>query len=479
MSYNATENSASRRIATLLDEGSFVEIGGAVTARSTTFNLQEKAAPSDGVITGYGVIDGNLVYVYSQDADVLGGALGEMHAKKIARIYDMAMKMGAPVIGLIDCAGLRLQEATDALEAFGSLYHKQALASGVIPQVTAIFGMCGGGLAVVPGLTDFTFMEAKDGKLFVNSPNALEGNEISKCNTASAEYQSKTAGLVDGIGAEAEILGQIRDLVCMLPANNEDDMSYEECTDDLNRICADIANASEDTAIALAQIADNQILVETKKDYAKEMVTGFIRLNGMTVGVVANRSKVYNAEAEVEAEFDSVLTVDGCKKAADFVNFCDAFSIPVLTLTNVTGFAATVESEKNMASAVAKLTYAFANATVPKVNVIVGKAFGSAYVSMNSKSIGADLVYAWPTAEIGMMDAKLAAQIMYADADAETLNEKAAEYKELQSSPNSAAARGYVDAIIEPADTRKYVIGAFEMLFTKREDRPAKKHGTV
>ena len=468
MSYNATENSASRRIATLLDEGSFVEIGGAVTARSTTFNLQEKAAPSDGVITGYGVIDGNLVYVYSQDADVLGGALGEMHAKKIARIYDMAMKMGAPVIGLIDCAGLRLQEATDALEAFGSLYHKQALASGVIPQVTAIFGMCGGGLAVVPGLTDFTFMEAKDGKLFVNSPNALEGNEISKCNTASAEYQSKTAGLVDGIGAEAEILGQIRDLVCMLPANNEDDMSYEECTDDLNRICADIANASEDTAIALAQIADNQILVETKKDYAKEMV-----------GVVANRSKVYNAEAEVEAEFDSVLTVDGCKKATDFVNFCDAFSIPVLTLTNVTGFAATVESEKNMASAVAKLTYAFANATVPKVNVIVGKAFGSAYVSMNSKSIGADLVYAWPTAEIGMMDAKLAAQIMYADADAETLNEKAAEYKELQSSPNSAAARGYVDAIIEPADTRKYVIGAFEMLFTKREDRPAKKHGTV
>lgn len=479
MSYNATENSASRRIATLLDEGSFVEIGGAVTARSTTFNLQEKAAPSDGVITGYGVIDGNLVYVYSQDADVLGGALGEMHAKKIARIYDMAMKMGAPVIGLIDCAGLRLQEATDALEAFGSLYHKQALASGVIPQVTAIFGMCGGGLAVVPGLTDFTFMEAKDGKLFVNSPNALEGNEISKCNTASADYQSKTAGLVDGIGAEAEILGQIRDLVCMLPANNEDDMSYEECTDDLNRICADIANASEDTAIALAQIADNQILVETKKDYAKEMITGFIRLNGMTVGVVANRSKVYNAEAEVEAEFDSVLTVDGCKKATDFVNFCDAFSIPVLTLTNVTGFAATVESEKNMASAVAKLTYAFANATVPKVNVIVGKAFGSAYVSMNSKSIGADLVYAWPTAEIGMMDAKLAAQIMYADADAETLNEKAAEYKELQSSPNSAAARGYVDAIIEPADTRKYVIGAFEMLFTKREDRPAKKHGTV
>lgn len=479
MSYNATENSASRRIAMLLDEGSFVEIGGAVTARSTDFNLQTKDTPADGVITGYGVIDGNLVYVYSQDATVLKGSIGEMHAKKIANIYDMAMKMGAPVIGLVDCAGLRLQEATDALEAFGSLYFKQSMASGVIPQITAVFGMCGGGLAVVPGLTDFTFMESKEGKLFVNSPNALEGNIVSKCDTSSAEYQSKTAGLVDGVGEEAEILGQIRALIGMIPANNEDDMSYEECMDDLNRVCADIVNAAEDTAIALAMISDSNVFFETKKEYAKDMVTGFIRLNGMTVGAVANRSKVYDAEGNVSAEFDQALSVDGCKKAIDFVNFCDAFSIPVLTMTNVTGFKATIESEKNMARAVARLTYTFANATVPKVNVIVGKAYGSAYVAMNSKSIGADLVYAWPNAEIGMMDASLAAKIMYADADADTLKEKAAEYRELQSSPVSAARRGYVDAIIEPADTRKYVIGAFEMLFTKREDRPDKKHGTV
>ena len=479
MSYNATGNSASRRIATLLDEGSFVEIGGAVTARSTDFNMQEKAAPSDGVITGYGVIDGNLVYVYSQDADVLGGAIGEMHAKKIARIYDMAMKMGAPVIGLIDCAGLRLQEATDALEAFGSLYQKQALASGVIPQVTAIFGMCGGGLAIVPGLADFTFMEEKDGKLFVNSPNALEGNEISRCNTASAAYQSKTAGLVDGIGTEAEILGQIRSLVCMIPANYEDDMSYEECTDDLNRVCADIANASEDTAIALAQIADNGVLVETKKDYAKEMVTGFIRLNGATVGAVANRSEVYDAEGKKTETFDGSISARGARKAADFVKFCDAFDIPVLTLTNATGFMATLCSEKMMAKSVGELVAAFADATVPKVNVIIGKAYGTAYVAMNSKSIGADLVYAWDNAEIGMMDASLAAKIMYADADAAELNEKAAQYRELQNGVASAAARGYVDTVISPADTRKYVIGAFEMLFTKREDRPSKKHGTV
>ena len=478
MSYKATENPAGRRISMMLDEGSFVEIGGAVTARSTDFNMQAKETPADGVITGYGVIDGNLVYVYSQDASVLKGAIGEMHAKKIVNIYNMAMKMGAPVIGLIDCAGLRLQEATDALEAFGSLYYNQAMASGVIPQVTAIFGMCGGGLAVVPGLTDFTFMESKNSKLFVNSPNALEGNNTSKCNTAGADFQSKEAGLVDGIGTEEEILAQIRSLICMIPANNEDDALYDECPDDLNRTCPDIADAYEDAGIVLASISDGNVFFETKKEYAKEMVTGFIRLNGMTVGAVANRSKIYDAEGNAEA-FDSVLTVNGCKKAADFVRFCDAFSIPVLTLTNVTGFEATMAAEKDMARTVAKLTYAFADATVPKVNVIIGKAYGSAYVAMNSKSIGADMVYAWPDSEIGMMDSALAAKIMYADADAKTQREQAAAYKELQSSPVSAARRGYVDAIIEPADTRKYVIGAFEMLFTKREDRPDKKHGTV
>ena len=474
----ATENAASMRINGLLDAGSFVEIGGAVTARTTDFNMQEKDTPADGVITGYGVIDGNLVYVYSQDASVLNGAIGEMHAKKIANIYDMAMKMGAPVIGLIDCAGLRLQEATDALEGFGKLYQKQAFASGVIPQITAIFGTCGGGLSVVPALTDFTFMEETKAKLFLNSPNALPGNDMSKCDTSKAAYQS-TNGLVDAVGTEEDILSEIRMLITILPCNNEEDASYDECLDDLNRVCEGIENAVEDTAIALATISDDNLFVETKREFAKDMVTGFIRLNGMTVGAVANRSKVYNEEAEVVAEFDGSLSADGAAKAAEFVEFCDAFNIPVLTLTNVAGFKASVYEEKHLAKAAAKLTYAFANATVPKVNVIIGKAFGSAYVTMNSKSTGADMVYAWPTAEIGMMDASLAAKIMYAGADAETLKEKAAEYKALQSSPLSAARRGYVDTIINPADTRKYVIGAFEMLFTKREDRPAKKHGTV
>lgn len=425
------------------------------------------------------MINGNLVYVYSQDASVLNGSVGEMHARKITNLYDLAMKTGAPVIGLIDSAGLRLQEATDALNAFGEIYLKQTLASGVIPQITAIFGSCGGGLALIPTLTDFTFMESSKAKLFVNSPNALDGNNISKCDSSSAEFQSSESGIVDVVADEAVIYAKVRELVSMLPANNEDDAAYEECTDDLNRVCADLANCVGDTSIALSTIADNNVFFEVKENYAKDMVTGFVKLNGMTVGCVANRTEVYSAEGEVTDKYDAVLSVNGCEKAADFINFCDAFDIPVLSLTNVRGYEATVCAEKHIAKAVAKLTYAFANATVPKVNVVIGKALGSAYVAMNSKAIGADLTIAWPDAQIGSMDADLAAKIMYEGQGAEVIKEKAAEYAALQTSAAGAAKRGYVDQIIDAADTRKYVIGAFEMLFTKREDRPSKKHGTV
>lgn len=475
----SNSSQASQRIAALLDDNSFVEIGAAVTARATDFNLKQTETPSDGVITGYGVIDGNLVYVYSQDASVLNGTVGEMHAKKIANLYDLALKMGAPVIGLIDSAGLRLQEATDALNAFGEIYMKQTLASGVIPQITAIFGACGGGLAMIPTLTDFTFMEGTKAKLFVNSPNALDGNYTEKCDTAAAAFQSAEAGIVDVVADEAEILTQIRTLVSMLPGNNEDDASYVECTDDLNRASAELANCVGDTSIALSVIADDNLFFETKADYAKDMVTGFIKLNGMTVGAVANRTEVCDEEGKVAEKFDAVLTAKGCEKAADFITFCDAFNIPVLSLTNVKGFEATVCSEKKIAKAVAKLTYAFANATVPKVNVVIGQAMGSAYVAMNSKAIGADITMAWPTAQIGAMDAKTAAQIMYDGQGSDVIAEKAKEYADAQTSAAGAAKRGYVDQIVEAADTRKYVIGAFEMLFTKRDDRPAKKHGTV
>ena len=475
----STTTQASQRIGALLDENSFVEIGAQITARATDFNLKQTDTPSDGVITGYGVINGNLVYVYSQDASVLNGSVGEMHAKKIANLYDLALKTGAPVIGLIESAGLRLQEATDALNGFGEIYKKQVISSGIIPQITAIFGSCGGGLALIPTLTDFTFMEEKKAKLFVNAPNALDGNEISKCDTSAAAFQSEEAGIVDVVADEASILAKIRELVCLLPANNEDDMSFEECTDDLNRACAEIAGCVGDTSIALSQIADDGAVFEVKGNFAKEMVTALIKLNGVTVGAVANRSEVYGEDGNVTDKFDAVLTPAGCDKAADFVNFCDAFNIPVLTLTNVKGFKADKCAEKKIAKAAAKLTYAFANATVPKVNVIIGQAFGSAYVAMNSKAIGADITMAWPDAQIGTMDAKLAAKIICDGQGADAIDACAKEYAALQTSASGAAKRGYVDQIIEPAATRKYVIGAFEMLFTKREDRPAKKHGTV
>ena len=475
----STTSKASQRITALLDDNSFVEIGGLVTARATDFNMKPNETPSDGCITGYGVIDGNLVYVYSQDAAVMNGTIGEMHAKKIANLYDLAMKTGAPVIGLIDSAGLRLQEATDALAAFGEIYFKQTLASGVIPQITAIFGTCGGGLGLFPTLTDFTFMEEKNAKLFVNAPNALDGNVITKCDSSSAVFQSKESGIVDVVADEASILSQVRELIGFLPANSEDNLNFDECTDDLNRASAELANCVGDTSIALSILADNNRFFEIKADYARNMVTGFIKLNGVTVGAVANRCEICDEEGKVSEKLDAVLTKQGCEKAADFVNFCDAFGIPVLTLTNVKGYEATLCSEKGIAKAAAKLTYAFANATVPKVNVIIGKAYGTAYVVMNSKAIGADITMAWPDAQIGTMDSKLAAKIMYDGQGADVINEKAAEYQALALNVTSAAKRGYVDQIVDAADTRKYVIGAFEMLFTKSEGRPAKKHGTV
>ena len=472
---NKLSLSASDRIASLLDDSSFVEVGAYVTARSTDFNMQENDTPKDGVITGYGVINGKLVYVYSQDAKVLGGAIGEMHAKKIAKIYDMAMKVGAPVVGLIDCAGLRLQEATDAMNAFGELYLKQTMASGVIPQITAIFGTCGGGAALIPTLTDFTFMTSEGSKLFVNSPNALDGNNQTKLDTASAEYLSNNTSLVDAVCEDdMAVLSEIRTLIDMLPSNNQND-ELGECSDDLNRIIPNLDGFANDARAALQNIADNNVFFEVKKDYAKDMVIGLIKLNGETVGCVANQV----------ADGGDMISACGATLAADFVNFCDAFEIPVLTLVNAKGFVATIENEKYIANAMAKLTYAFANATVPKVTVVMGDAFGTAYTIMNSKAIGADMVYAWPSAKIGTMDPEMAVKIMYEKeiAAAEDKVAAVAEYKksyvELQSSALAAAKRGYIDDIIEPDATRKRVIAAFDMLYTKNEDRPYKKHGAV
>ncbi len=470
--------SAKDRIASLVDENSFVELGAGITKRSTDFNMQEKSVPADGVITGYGLIQNNPVYVYSQDASALNGTIGEMHAKKIAHIYELAMKTGVPVIGLIDCAGMRLQESTDALAGFGQIYKMKAKASGVIPQISAIFGNCGGGVAVMAAMSDFTFMEQNNGKLFVNSPNTLEGNYTDKLDTASADFQ-KTASVVDVIcDGEAEVFENVRNLVSILPENNNEIGGMEECLDDLNRLVPDFAAEVKDPAAALEDLGDNNFFLELKKDFAKEMVTGFISLDGMTVGCVANRTAVYGEDGSEQESFEARLTSDGCDKAASFIKTCDAFNIPVLTLTNVEGFATTVEEEKTIASKAAALTAAFAEADVPKVNLITGNAYGSAYITMNSKHIGADMVFALPDAKIGMMDAQVAAKIMYADDKDADLAAKAAEFA-AQSGTEAAAARGYIDSIISPEAARKQLIFAFELLFTKSEYPIGKKHGTI
>ncbi len=468
--------SAMKRIEALLDDKSFVEIGALVNARSTDFNMTNMDTPADGVITGYGTIYGSLVYVFSQDSSVLNGSIGEMHAKKIIYLYELALKMGAPIVGMIDCAGLRLQEATDSLNAFGEIYLKQVLASGVVPQINAIFGTSGGGLATMAALTDFTFMEESTAKLFVNSPNAIQGNYTAKMDTSSCDYQATQAGTVDFTGNELDIIQEMRTLIQILPSNNEDEI-ITECTDDLNRNCSNLQAYKEDSASVLSLISDNNFFMETKKDYARDMVTGFIKLNGSTIGAFGNRAKVFE-DGKVTCEFEKKLTPEGCIKAAEFVEFCDAFNIPVLSLTNISGYIATEASEKTMAKATAKLVYAIANASVPKVNVIMEEAFGSSYIAMNSKAIGADVTYAWSNASIGMMDPAKAALIMY-EKTPDLIEEKTAEYNTLQTSAISAAKRGYIDSIIEAEDTRKYVVGSFEMLYSKKVSTVSKKHGTV
>ena len=408
----------------------------------------------------------------------MNGSIGEMHAKKIAHVYELAVKTGVPVIGLIDCAGMRLQESTDALAGFGQIYKMKAKASGIVPQISAVFGNCGGGVAVMTAMSDFTFMEAQNGKLFVSSPNTLEGNYTDKLDTASADFQ-KAASNVDVIlEGETEVLNAIRELVSILPENNNDTAGSDECMDDLNRLVPDFAAEAADAALALEDMSDNNFFLELKAGYAKEMVTGFVCFDGMTVGAIANRTAVFDENGKEVEKFDGRLTTAGCEKAADFVKKCDAFNIPVLTLTNVEGYATSVEEETTIATAAAKLTAAFVEADVPKVNLIVGKAYGSAYITMNSKHIGADMVFALPTAQIGMMDANVAAKIMYADDKDVNLSEKASEFA-AQSGTEAAAARGYIDSVIEPEAARKQVLYAFEMLFTKSEYPIGKKHGTI
>lgn len=469
------------RVNSLLDENSFVEIGAFVTQRATNFNLDAKELPADGVVTGYGTIEGRLVYVYSQDATVLGGAIGEMHAKKIVSIYDLALKMGAPVIGLLDSAGLRLQEATDALDAFGQIYVKQAQASGVIPQITAVLGNCGGGTSIMTSFSDFTFMTSKNSKLYVNSPNTFSDSDGGVDKLTSAEFNASTTGLVDVVcDNDACVVACIRELIEVLPSNNKEEAPFANVTDDLNRLAQELTSFVSEGANGLAivtAIADDNKLVEIKKEFGKQVVTAFANLNGISVGLIASQS---------DSEDEGRLTTDALNKVTEFVSFCDAFGIPLVTVSDIVGYAAGVaEEKKGLAKAAAKMTHAFITATVPKINVLVKRGFGSAYVSFNSKHVGADVVLAWPTAEIAMMDAKNAVKIIYASeiANAEVagdvIAQKTAEFEANQASAYAAASRGYVDDIIEPAATRKRVIVALEMLYSKSVAGVDRKHSTI
>ena len=436
------------RINALLDAGSFVEIGAHVAARYSAAG----EVNGDGVVTGYGTIDGALVYVYAQDPSYLGGSIGEMHAKKISKLYNLAVDMKAPVIAIVDCAGVRLNEGNDSLFSFGCMFRHQAKASGIVPQITAVFGTCGGGMAVAAAMSDFVFME-KDSKLFLNSPNAVEGNYEGKCDTASAAFQSEKTGIADFTGTADEINAAIRELVGMIPHSNVDDFSFFECDDDLNRAVAGIESLKCKVEM-IRQIADNGKFLEIKADNAQCIVTGFMKLNGNTIGVVANNAN------------EKTICFGGCKKAIHFINFCDSFGVPVLTLADIDGFKRNEHNEKLLPRGIAKLAYTYAGATVPKVTVIVGDAYGTAGVVMNSKAIGADLVYAWTGAKMGLMDKSLLDGIT--DAVDKDIND--AEYN---------ARRGYVDDIIAPAETRQRLAAAFEMLLSKEVEMLPRKHGTV
>ncbi len=455
---------ARERVSTLLDENSFVEVGTFITSRSTAFNMRNNETPADGVVTGYGTVKGSPVYVYSQDASVLGGALGEMHAKKIVRIYEEAIKVGAPVVGFLDTVGVRLQESVDALEGYGMIYEKMIQASEIVPQIAVIVGDCAGGAAFVAGLSDFVFMSSKSARVFLNSPNTLDDKAASFDTIATAKVHFEKSGLATVIKDQEEtLIEDVCRILSYLPQNSVQEGPFYEVTDDINRVEASLNNFDfekqkiKDIVISIVDTGEVLVLNEA---YGKTVLTAFARMDGGTVGIIAN----------TETRMDYA----GVKKVANFVRMCDTYNIPIVTLTDIEGFASTIETEQlGIIKACSEMTKAFAQASVPKVNVILRYAFGSGYLAMNSKSLGCDMTYAWPTATVTCLNTDSAMKIMYAkELEEGTLTnvsfaEKAAEYDELQASAYAAAARGLIDDIIEPAATRKRIIAALEVLATK------------
>lgn len=485
--HDAGKMTARERLALLYDENSFVEIDAFVKHRCTELGMQDVEAPGEGVITGYGTVDGKLVYAFAQDFTVIGGSLGEMHSKKICKIMDMALKMGAPLVGINDSGGARIQEGVDALSGYGNIFYRNTIASGVIPQISVVMGPCAGGAVYSPALTDFVFMVDKTSQMFITGPQvikAVTGEDVTFEELGGAMTHNQISGVAHFISDnEEECIGEIKRLLSFLPSNNMEGVPVFDCDDDINRveeelneIVPDNPNKAYDMKEVIRHLVDNGDFMEVQPYYAMNIITGYARLNGKTVGIIANQPKV----------LAGCLDINASDKGGRFIRTCDAFNIPVLTLVDVPGFLPGTNQEYGgIIRHGAKMLYAYSEATVPKVTLIVRKSYGGAYLAMCSKDMGADQVFAWPSAEIAVMGPDGAANIIFkreiesADDPVTVRNEKIQEYKDKFANPYVAAQRGYVDDVLEPALTRQRLISAFDMLESKRETRPMKKHGNL
>ncbi|AXO79500.1 acyl-CoA carboxylase subunit beta [Olleya aquimaris] len=477
---------ARERVTYLMDEGSFEEIGALVTHRTVDFGMQDQKFYGDGVITGYGTINGRLVYVFAQDFTVFGGALSETHAEKICKIMDLSLKVGAPLIGLNDSGGARIQEGVRSLGGYADIFHRNVKASGVIPQISAIMGPCAGGAVYSPAMTDFTMMVENTSYMFVTGPNVVKtvtNEAVTSEELGGASTHSTKSGVAHVTSSnDIDCLEDVKRLLSYLPQSNLEkpkDLPYtlgEEVRDELKSIIPDNANKPYDMHNVVKGLIDEDSFFEIHKDFAENIIVGFARIGGKSVGIVANQPLF----------LAGVLDVNSSRKAARFTRFCDAFNIPLLVLVDVPGFLPGTDQEWNgIIVHGAKLLYALSEATVPKVTVITRKAYGGAYDVMNSKHIGADLNYAWPSAEIAVMGAKGASEIIFrkeiqaADNPEDKLLEKEAEYADLFANPYKAAERGFIDEVILPENTRRKLIKAFTMLEHKEEVLPNRKHGNI
>lgn len=481
------KKTARERLQALLDEGSFQELDLLVTHHSTDLGMGERELPGDGVVTGYGTIGGRLTYVFAQDFTVMGGTLGPCHAAKIRKVQDLALKTGAPLVGINDSGGARVQEGIHSLAGYGDVFMANTRASGVVPQISVILGPCAGGAVYSPALTDFVFMVQGTGQMFITGPQVVKAvtqEDVTFEELGGAMTHNATSGVAHFAAAdEDECLRKVRTLLGYLPQNNLEDPPALQPRDDparadeeLDALVPDSANAPYNIKDALRRVVDRGSFFEVQEHYARNIVIGFGRLDGAVVGLVANQP----------AEKAGALDIDASDKATRFVRFCDAFNVPIVTFVDVPGFLpGRVQEQGGIIRHGAKLIYAYCEATVPKLTVIARKAYGGAYIVMGSKHVGSDFNVAWPTAEIAVMGPEGAVDLIYRKeleeaTDRDTLRaQRFAEYRDRFANPYVAASYGYVDDVIEPSQTRAVLINALQMLQNKRETNPAKKHGTM